>query len=274
YTAFLVLFALVALLRRTPLLFGSAALVVPLLTLAVSGVGWLQVQRSEGTKAGSNLALWGMLLSLLSGLSYGAYYGASALAIQQQSQPFVVDWFEKLKKGQTAEAFRLTLPPPSRPPEGKDLRGELELRFNSGPDGGGRGPFNAFNQGDLARFCQQGGADTKITPLGVNEWKYQEGGYRIHQTFQVDTPEAQFQGLLATHGIDSPGGQGRQWRIVYDETNLRQVPAPTPLAVRMIELRGGSTLFLRDWLQNLAAGRLEDVYLDTRPPAERAADRD
>jgi hypothetical protein len=274
WTIFLLLFVLVSVLRRTPLLFGFVVLLVPLVTLGISAIGWLQVQRSEGTKAGSNLALWGLLLSLLSGLSYGAYYGASSLAISQQAQPFALEWFDKLKNRQLEEAFRLTLPPNTRPRgEGAELRRDVELRFNTAPDGSGRGQFHSFAQGELVRFCWLAGSDAKVTPLGVSEWLYQEGGYRLRQIFQVDTPEGNFQVQVSTHGVDTPGGQGRQWRIVIEETRLLQPPLPTALGQRMIELRQSSTNFLRQWIQKLSESRLDEVYLETRPPAERAGAR-
>jgi hypothetical protein len=273
YTLFLLLFTLVALLRRTPLLLGPVALVVPLVTLAICAVGWLQVRRSEGTKAGGSLALWGLLLSLLTGLSYGAYSFASSLAVSQQAQPFALDWFDKLKNGKLEDAFRLTLEPSRRPREGPNLRSELELRFNASPDGSGRGQFYGFTQGDLPRFCQLGGAATTVTPLGINEWLYQDGGYRLRQTFQVSTAEGTFQVLVSMHGIDSQGGQGRQWRIVYDETKLLQVPTPTALGTRMIDLRRSSTSFLRQWVQKVGEGKLDEAYLETRPVAERGPAR-
>src|SRR5207302_9255338 len=100
-------------------------------------------------------------------------------------------------------------PPSSRPREGPDLRRELEVRFNSGPDGSGRGQLASFAQSDLARFCQQGGAEMQVLPLGVNEWLNQDGGYRLRQTFKMTTPEGTFEVLVSTQGIEATGGQGR-----------------------------------------------------------------
>ena len=56
------------------------------LALAVSALGWLQVQRSEGTRAGGRLALWGLALSAFFGLTYGAYLLASFAALRQQAE--------------------------------------------------------------------------------------------------------------------------------------------------------------------------------------------
>src|SRR5262249_18466338 len=152
------------------------------------------------------------------GLSYGAYYGASYLAIHQQVEPFTLEWFDKVKKRQLDEAFRLTLPPNNRPRgEGADLRREIEVRFNTAPDGSGRGQYHMFTQGELVRFCMEGGPDTTVIPMGVSNWTFQEGGYRVHQVFQVNTLEGSFQVQVSAHGTESQGGQGRQWRIVSEE---------------------------------------------------------
>jgi hypothetical protein len=270
YTVFLLLIALVALVRHSPLLIGSAALVLPLLTLGVSVVGWLQVQRSDGTKAGSGLALWGMLLSLLTCLSYGAYYYATFLAIHQQAEPFVLDWFEKVKAGKVDEAFCLTLSPSTRPPEGPNRRRDLEMRFNTGPDGSGRGRLSMFSQSELVRFVEQGGETAKVIPLGVNEWTYQEVGYRVRQTFQVTMPQGSFQVMVTTHGSDAQApGQARQWRVVIEETAIKGAPEPTPLARRMMELMVSSNSFSRQWVQKFGEGKIEEAYLDTRAPEER-----
>ena len=43
----------------------------------MSGLGWLQVQRSEGTRAGAALAVWGIRLCVVLGLGYWAYYAAT-----------------------------------------------------------------------------------------------------------------------------------------------------------------------------------------------------
>jgi hypothetical protein len=74
-------------------------------------------------------------------------------------------------------------------------------------------------------------------------------------------------------GIESLDKQGRQWRMVNEETYVSKPPEMTPLALRMIELFNNSAAFARQWVQKFGEGKIEEAFLDTRPPAERAASR-
>src|SRR5262245_33547401 len=65
FAVFLAICLLIALLARVPLVSNPFLLLWPVVGLIVSGLGWLQVRRSEGTQAGTRLAVWGLLVSLL-----------------------------------------------------------------------------------------------------------------------------------------------------------------------------------------------------------------
>src|SRR5262249_9671109 len=90
------------------------------------------------------------------------------------------------------------------------------------------------------------------------------------QTFRVTTPAGNFDVVVSTQGVEMPGVQGRQWRIVFEETAVKP-PEPTPLALRMIELFNSSSNFARQWVQEFSEGKSEEAYLGTRLPAEREA---
>ena len=119
---------------------GAPLLVHPLVQgLAVAGavlgaLAWFQIQRSEGTRAGSAVAGWAFFLCIITLLSYWAYYAAISLAVRQQAETFTQQWFGQLRKGNIAEAFRLTIEPNRRPPEStstSELRDTLESRFDA-----------------------------------------------------------------------------------------------------------------------------------------------
>src|SRR5439155_11685901 len=77
-------------------------------------VARFRIARSEGTLAGASLTGWGLVLSLLVVTAYAAYATAVYLALKQQSEAYVSEWFDLLRKGQTARAAWRTLPPSQR----------------------------------------------------------------------------------------------------------------------------------------------------------------
>src|SRR5262249_11986894 len=100
---------------------------------AVCALAWLQVQRSEGTRAGGRLALWGMALGGFFGLSYAAYLVASYTAVEQQADAFATRWLDMIRSHQLDEAFVLTRDPAQRPRVGRAPGGELRIRSNATP---------------------------------------------------------------------------------------------------------------------------------------------
>src|SRR5262249_50203224 len=101
----------------------------------------------EGTLAGDKLARWGLLLSLLVGLGYWSYVGATYFAIGREADRYGQKFVEKLTNRDTLGAFMMTLPPSERPPDGEAARGQVEARFNSGEmSRTGGGALSAFSQ--------------------------------------------------------------------------------------------------------------------------------
>src|SRR5262245_50962820 len=190
YGVFLLVWFLFSLLTRSPMLTLGLSLLWPVIGILVSVFGWLQVQRSEGTKGGRGLAVWGILVGLLFGLGYAAYYLAGSLAINTQAEKPIRDWFDLVKNNKIEEAFLMTLPPEQRPNKsGAALRDELEARFGTG-EGGRPGQLPMFAASELVRFVAQGGQQTNITSLGVKDWAPENNGYVVRHLYQVSTPEA------------------------------------------------------------------------------------
>lgn len=106
--------AAVAFISHLPLQVDILWLLVPLTAAGLSLAGLVQVRKSEGTRVGAGLARWGMGMSVVIGLSYLAYYGATEEALRQQASGFADNWFELLRQRRTYPAFWATLEPTQR----------------------------------------------------------------------------------------------------------------------------------------------------------------
>src|SRR5262249_13984137 len=225
----------------------------------------------EDTLAGRRLALVGVLVSTIAGLSYLAYLGANQLAFSQQAEPVATAWLEKIKNGQLDEAFCMTLPQP--PPPGPDLHDQLEIRFNSMATGsatsGGRGDLTAFEMNELVRFVQRGGPQTTIKPLGIREWVYRGGGYLVRLNYDINTPEGEFEALVTVQGSEGKMREGWRWMVSWPETHTLSLPKPTLLGQRLIHLQHSSGSFIDQWMRKLGENDVTEAFLDTLEPAER-----
>jgi hypothetical protein len=273
YGLYLLVCLAFSLTRNAPMPISGFLLLWPLAGLVLSAVAWFQVRRSEGTRAGGALAYWGMLLSLLLGLTHGTYLAASSLAINQQAEPRITEWFTSLKNDQPEDAFLLTLSPDVRPVrEGKSreaLHQELENRFLVG-EGGRRGQLPEFLQNDLVKSLAQAGAEAVIVSEGVKDWNYENNGYMVRHQYRVTTPEAEYQVIVTAFGADPKAGQGRVWTIRFGESGIRTNSLQlTALGQKVAVMRQSAADFVEQWSKALLAGRAEEAYLATRPPGER-----
>jgi hypothetical protein len=271
YGVFLIIWFLFSLLTRSPMLTLGLSLLWPVIGILVSVFGWLQVQRSEGTKGGRGLAVWGILIGVLFGLGYAAYYLAGSLAINTQAEIPILAWFDLIKNDKIEEAFLMTMPPEQRPTKsGAALREELEARFSTS-EGGRPGQLPMFALSELVRFVAQGGQQTKITPLGVKDWAPENNGYMVRHLYQVSTPEAEFEALVTVFGVEPKGGQGRLWQIrLGGETGIiREKLRPTKEGARISALEVSANKTMNRWFRALAEGNAGEAYLLTREPDER-----
>lgn len=273
YAAFLVLTILVAMFRGSSPAVEIVILVVPLTGLALSAAGWLQVRRSEGTLTGERLAVWGMGVSLLSGLVHVAIAAASYLAIHQQADAVAQQWLGLLRQQEYARAFRLMLPPDQRPADGANLRKEVELRFNTS-EGGGKGPFGQFLRQDVCQFLGQGGDNTRIEPKGIVDGPRQEGGgIRVTLAYRVSTPEASADVGVTLQAIEGRNrGEVRQWVVRKDGSGIREGRLePTALGKRVMQLREQSGPVAAKWFQNMTEGQNPDLTPEQRAQHREAA---
>jgi hypothetical protein len=278
FALFLVGFFAISFFRGTSPVLNLAWLLLPGVSLVLSLLGWLQVQRSEGTQAGGRLAVLGMGLSLFFGLGCAAISLATGLAVRQQAEPFATGWLETIKKSNTDpaqlyEAFRLTIEPALRPLEKGDVRRELEVRFNGG-EGGRSLRMSSFLQRDFVRLLQRAGPAAEVQPAGVLSWGWEGNGYRVEFAYQIKTPEATAEMIVTVQGVPVRSG-ALEWFVDPARTGLRAPTEDTPSMVltpkgeRVIRLGLDAAGFAENWARLTAAGKAEDSFLATRPPEKR-----
>jgi hypothetical protein len=275
-----VLGGVAAVLAGSPWLMPLWTFLLPLAGAALAGVALFQIRQSEGTRAGAALAVWGLLLSVLFGLGYGAYVAATRLAVEQQAKAVAQDWFDKLRDGKVYAAYRLTIDPARRSavPEGDpanpadpELREALETRFNVG-DAGGKGALSQFEQNFVVRSLVQAGRNAEVKPLGINQLDYEHDGYVVKLNYGITTPEAVTEVVLALRGRTSPNRafKGRQWGIAWAESRPRPDHHKlTPRGEQVGRLRQSAAGFIFAWMKKLADGRLDEAFLDTCAPDDR-----
>jgi hypothetical protein len=273
----------IAFLRGDPWLLPSWTVLLPIVAGVVSVLGILQVQRSEGTLAGEKVARWGLLLSVLVGFGYWAYYGATYFAISREADRVGRDFVDKLITGKdedTLLAFRMTLPPEQRPAVDGDLRNQIERRFNNLGEMKGKGLYASFAQQEYVRILALGGARpeprTLVETEGIDDWKYLGGGYQVQMLYHVATPFSTFKLQLFLQGKEGKRGEGRQWYVVWERSGKRQ-DQPEKFSddgTKLFEVVGQAYGYIDQYVvQPLKKQRGEVVVVETKPLAEREAIR-
>jgi hypothetical protein len=252
---------------------------IPVVALAVCFAARKQVENSEGTLAGGDLARWGIGLSLVVGLTYWAYAAATFLAVRQQAAAFVQNqWLKALADGDLDTAFLLTLPPGNRPVS--EVRSTLETTFNIAPDPSALGPFSKFGLQPFVRLLQAGGPGTTFSVADSHMPSYEKGGLQVTTVYHVRTRYAEFDLQVTANGTDAKGkGQpGRQWYIVADQTGIRGGDKIDPTEEGQVLLResAAANRLAREWVRLVSSPartpqNLETAYQLTLPPDRRNA---
>lgn len=264
----------IALYTWSPYLLPLWSLILPVAGLALALVAQRDVRRAEGTRAGAGLARACLWTCLLLGLIYISFYASTFLAIRQQADQRVREWFDLLRAGQVNEAFLKTQPPDQRQNVSAQDERMLRTRFDIGQMGA-KGPLSTFRSSELARFIQQGGKESQIEGRGVQDWQFSEGVYTVTRLYLITTPEGEMEVTLTARGAESKarGSEGRQWYLPWDQVSVTR-GRPSPFGERIADLRAQGHRALEEWKQKLATGTpdaLESAYLDTQPVAERPA---
>jgi hypothetical protein len=265
----------------TPLLLHPVVQPVPVVGIVLSVLGLIAIGRSEGTLAGRALALWGVWLSLLMGLGYFAYYGATYFATCQQADDFTLRWYQKLAQGKIIPAFLDGLDPERRQQVNADDLDLIFRRFNAPVQGKGaakapsyKGQIDIFRSTEYIKAIAAAGPETNIESLGISDWQYKDGAYKVQRVYRITTPDAMYDILTPVVGRESSKHEfeGRQWSVLFMETKLQGF-YPSQLGVRIRLLRQESGQFARRWMQKIMAGNLTSAILDTMPPERSRAER-
>jgi hypothetical protein len=262
---------LVAFRSGSPLLLGTLmGVMLPLAAFLVSALGRWQIARSEGTRAGLPLARWGMWLSVLIGLGYLAFYAATYFAIRSDANEYTLRWFDMLRRGKFNQAFLHVMEPNVRASVNPDDEKQMEIRFNPNMAQGRPGPLMVFRTSELVRLFQFGGQDTDVKPLGVREWEYNNGKYRIKRIYEISSPEGSVEVAAVVTGSASTKGEfeGREWQVSLMDTNIAKRKT-TPKGEVAGYLRVQSATFITRWGQKVDEGNLEEAALDLFEPSER-----
>jgi hypothetical protein len=274
YALVVLIGAAVALFSRIPWLMPSWTFLLPLAALVLCWAARTRIRESEGTLSGLAFTTWGFRLTILVGLTYAAYYGATFFAVRGQAIDCADRFFEDIKQGRNEQAFLLSLGIPPKDMEGADLRNMLESRFNS-PKGmlGSVGDFTRFCQAQFVRFIEMDGPKANIALKGVSEWEYSKGGYRVVLKYHIATSLVNFEMNLETFGRDSKPGEpkGRQWQIVLPKSDAQESMKLTPLGEEVVKKKlDTARQFVMAWTEKINQQQWAEAYLDTLPPSERS----
>jgi hypothetical protein len=276
FAAIVLTLGIYALYTRAPLLLPLVVQILPYVGVALALVALFLINRSEKTLAGRFLALCGLWLSIVFGLSYLAYYMATYFAIRDQADRYTQSFLDKLKDGKTIVAFLDTLDPRLRAGVADpNNESEILLRFNRQVQRGGgpqrRGTIDMFRASPMVHFLEQGGKETVIEPLGIKTWDYANDGYEVQRVYRVKSSEGVFDLLIPVRGAESRTHEfeGRKWSVDYPRVNVVRSEI-SEQAKNIQKLRGQVAIFVQKWGQKLVRGDLEGAYLDTRDPSERS----
>jgi hypothetical protein len=276
YAAVVVLGGLFALLHGEPWLLPAWSAVFPIAGAGLSLAALTRVRRSDGTLGGGKLARLGLGLSVLVGASYWAYVGATYFAVGGEAEQVGLDFLTRLGGGDVPGAFRLTVPPADRPPDGPGLRDALEARFNGVSQRIPRGNLTAFAESDYVGALGRCGPETKFEPVGVEKWEYVRGGYYLRMLYRARAEGLSFDLIVTARGDQDKDSGGRRWQVVLERTGLTndaQLVANAEWKRVAAVARQSRDYVENEFVRPLHEGKGEAAFLCTLPPAARAGAR-
>jgi hypothetical protein len=269
YAAVVGFSAVVALFNRQPLLLPLFLFLVPAVAFVLSWTARNRIRSSEGTRSGLGFTSWGIGLSLVCGLLYGAYYAATYFAVRQQASTLADQYFDLIRKDDLPRAFRLGVEPWRRPADDAGLRDALEFEFNSPRKD--RVSWSGFRQSEFVELLQ--GQEVQVQPLGVTQWDYDKGGYFVHLRYRLRTPEVIGDALLVLFGSEAPAGEyeGRQWQVLTNNSGfIRETMRATPRGEHRLEVTQAARKDADEWSHNLMTDPSR-TWLVALPATQREA---
>ncbi|MCS7045749.1 MAG: hypothetical protein NZO58_05290 [Gemmataceae bacterium] len=250
-----VLSAVLAIIQGAPFFFHNGVLLVAVVGFVVAWLGLNEIRNSEDTKAGRTLAVSGMWISLATGAAYFAYSYFTGLALQQQALAFFLrddnefsGWFPRLQRAgrdkvEFYRAFLLTMPYSARTARPEDGDKIVEL-FDRPTADGATGRLTRFKTDHSVMSLVKGGDQAHVEPLGVKEWVYEKGSYRVTCAFRIKSLEGTAD--LTITAVSTEGESDRLPRFWFADltsaylTNMQ----PTPLGRGLEYLRTVAVGFL------------------------------
>lgn len=191
----------ISLFRDVSFLLPTGYLGLGLIPLAGLLAGWIAlgaISSAEGALSGKGLARLGIVLSISPMLLYGAYHGATTLALQMRAEGFLRQWVGQIASenpGDRDTAFVYTLSPGARPSlegDSGDVRAKLEIEYNQPQDLTGAGPYTTFHQSALVQLLGLGNEKPSMKVRKVSEPNYVDNGYELNMEVDVETSQSRF----------------------------------------------------------------------------------
>jgi hypothetical protein len=267
-----------------PFLVGAWAIVLPIGGAVLSGLALWEIHSSEGTRAGTVLAKWGLGLSLVTGLGYFTYQTFTELAILQQANRFLLEkdeasgFFPRLQgtDGDVRTAFGFTrgdFTDRSARPESAEETKQLDLPTSNNP----KGLLTQFLEQSLVRAIHISAPGTvKIEPSAVLNWAFDNRAYQITRIYRIATDEALYEVPITVWSIEPLGeGEKRRWKVDWQPHYGAplQPLSRTDLGKKRQVLRQRALEFLSfsqtGWFSILKRRETLEAYLGTRPVADR-----
>ena len=248
--------ALMGIIQGAAFFFPDWTLLVPLGGFLVAWMGLNDVRNSEGTKAGSKLATYGMWISLITGGGYFAYSNATRLALRQQAMAFFLTsevdsgFLTRLQnaakdKVEFNRAFLLTLPAHQRSGMRAEDEAKLARLFDTPDKDDQPGQLTRFRDDSLVRGITKGGAATVVEPLGVQSWKYEKRSYQVTCKFRIAMLEAVIEVAMTARSSEGEDeGQSRKWFVDMTANRLEALKK-TPLGEGLTHLRTHAGSFVQ-----------------------------
>lgn len=234
---------LAALIQGAGFFLPNELLLVPLAGAVLCFLAQRQIRTSEGTRAGLGLARWGLWLSVFSGVGYFSYYYFTSLAICSQANAFLMvkdvdsGFFPLLQDGdpvQVNAAFLLSLPESYRGNIKPDNMTQMARRFDA-PGRQGLGELTMFRERYLVKALNRAGAECRIEPQGVQEWRFEKGGYKVIRLYRITTPEAVIRAYVPVRSTEGEAGGLRKWFVVLAQVGTKVEYTPLGHALKNIE---------------------------------------
>ena len=102
---------------------------------------------------------------------------ATYIAVRQQAIQVADQWIDRLKNDDVEQAFALTIPAQYRSSDSMPRR-DLEEINNRQRGEDGQGPLDVFAQKPSVRLLNRA-SKAQVELVSVNDWNYENGGYRI-----------------------------------------------------------------------------------------------